>query len=153
MDGDEQRRFCEKCDHHVNNFAKMSADEAEAVLNQPGRICARVVVSPSRGILTRDGWIPRLAVAGAIAFSVAGCTSTSGDQGTKQTAMAMPPQKSPKTAAISQKVDHLAEDEKLVEVKKQELTKEGEDQYGTVGIVMSPGLFEETERQRKTSKK
>ena len=51
----------------------MKADEAEQVLNTSERICARITVDESRGVLTKDGWIPRLLLAGAVAASVAGC--------------------------------------------------------------------------------
>ena len=51
----------------------MNALEAELVLTTPERICARITVDASRGVLTKDGWIPRLLLAGAVAATVAGC--------------------------------------------------------------------------------
>jgi hypothetical protein len=81
MRGDEARRFCAGCGCHVHNLAQIPASEAEQLLTQPDRVCARITVDPKKGILTRDGWIPRLLAAGALAATAAGCapTVTTGD--------------------------------------------------------------------------
>jgi len=76
MTGDEARRFCAGCGCHVHNLAQIPAAEAEQLLTQPDRVCTRITVDAKKGILTRDGWIPRLLAAGAIAATAAGCTPT-----------------------------------------------------------------------------
>jgi type IV pilus biogenesis protein CpaD/CtpE len=73
MDGGEAKRFCSGCSCFVHNLSAMKANEAEQVLNTPERVCARITVDANRGVLTKDGWIPRLLLAGAVAASVAGC--------------------------------------------------------------------------------
>lgn len=67
MTGDEARRFCAGCGCHVHNLAQIPAAEAEQLLTQPDRVCTRIVMDAKKGILTGDGWIPRLLAAGAIA--------------------------------------------------------------------------------------
>ncbi len=76
MVGDEQKRFCKGCGCHVHNLDELTPDAAEALLESPGRTCVRMTTDPKKGILTKKGWIPRLALAGALAASVAGCTET-----------------------------------------------------------------------------
>lgn len=151
IDGGERRRFCEKCGHHVNSFEEMSADEAEALLNQPGRVCARVVLSPSRGILTRDGWIPRLAIAGALAFSATGCSSTPANQETKLTAASTSHDENPKTRKESPKVDGQGGNEKASN--EPELAKRGDDHYVAFGIPDLPENLKETKGFKTKSKK
>ena len=73
MAGDEQQRFCAGCGCFVHNVSELPADKAEELLSKPGRVCTRVHLEAKKGILTRDGWIPRLMLAGAVAASVAGC--------------------------------------------------------------------------------
>ncbi len=73
MEGGATKRFCSGCNCLVHNLSSMNALEAEQVLNTPERICARITVDASRGVLTKDGWIPRLLLAGAVAATVAGC--------------------------------------------------------------------------------
>ena len=74
MSGDEARRFCAGCGCHVHNLAKLPAAEAEQLLSAPERVCARITVDAKKGILTRDGWIPRLLAAGAMAAAAAGAS-------------------------------------------------------------------------------
>lgn len=74
MDGDEQKRHCAGCGCRVHNIAEMSAQEAETLFASPDRVCARLTVDDQQSVLTRDGWIPRMLLAGAIAATVAGCT-------------------------------------------------------------------------------
>ena len=74
MAGDDQRRFCTGCGCHVHNIAEYDADEAEQLLAQPGRVCTRIVTDAQKGILTRSGWIPRLALTGAVVAAANGCT-------------------------------------------------------------------------------
>ncbi|MBX3097422.1 MAG: hypothetical protein KF812_11215 [Fimbriimonadaceae bacterium] len=80
MEGDERRRFCSGCGCYVNNLSEMSADEAESLLQQTGRVCTRVLTDPRRGILTKDGWVSRVLTSGAVAAAMAGCqTATTGE--------------------------------------------------------------------------
>ena len=74
MDGDEQKRHCAGCGCSVNNVAELSAAEAETVMSSQGRVCVRLTVDEDHNVLTRDGWIPRMLMAGAIAATVAGCS-------------------------------------------------------------------------------
>ncbi|MEI7986789.1 MAG: hypothetical protein WCI55_14280 [Armatimonadota bacterium] len=74
MEGGATKRFCSGCSCFVHNLSAMNALEAEQVLNTPERICARITVDANRGVLTKDGWIPRMLLAGAVAASVAGCS-------------------------------------------------------------------------------
>jgi len=75
MEGNEQKRFCAGCGCHVYNIAEMNSTEAEKLLSQPGRVCTRLTVDNRNSVLTRDGWIPRMLLAGAVAATVAGCSS------------------------------------------------------------------------------
>ncbi len=77
MEGDERKRFCTGCGCFVNNISAMGASEAETLLASKGKTCTRISVNPKKGILTRDGWIPRLVFAGAVAATVAGCSENS----------------------------------------------------------------------------
>lgn len=81
MEGDDQKRFCAGCGCFVNNLAAMSATEAEELLSSTERVCTRATFDTKRGVLTRDGWIPRLVLAGAIAAIAAGCNTTTGESG------------------------------------------------------------------------
>jgi hypothetical protein len=75
MEGDAKKRFCASCSCFVHNIGEMTPTEAEAALNQTGRVCTRVVVDPAKGVLTKAGWVNRLLVAGAVAVTVAGCST------------------------------------------------------------------------------
>ena len=79
MSGDAQKRFCEKCTKHVHNLAEMSAEEAEQTLTTDQKICCRITIHERLGVLTRDGWIPRMLLAGGVAATMAGCTSNNVD--------------------------------------------------------------------------
>jgi hypothetical protein len=79
MTGDDAKRFCAGCQKHVHNIAEIRAKEAEELLSAGGRVCTRVLCDEKNRIKTKDGWIPRLLLAGAIAATVAGCESTTGD--------------------------------------------------------------------------
>lgn len=72
MVGDEQIRFCQGCGCNVHNLDELNPDVAEALLESPGRTCIRMKTDPHKGVLTKGGWIPRLAIAGAMAASVSG---------------------------------------------------------------------------------
>lgn len=87
MEGDEKKRFCAGCGCFVNNIEAMEPDEAEATLRQTGRVCTRVTMDAQRGVLTRAGWVNRLLVAGAVAITVAGCST----EGTNAEAMGKHP--------------------------------------------------------------
>jgi hypothetical protein len=73
MTGDEQKRHCAGCGCDVINVAEMSSSEAETLCSSTERVCIRLTVDDQQSVLTRDGWIPRLLLAGAIAATVAGC--------------------------------------------------------------------------------
>ncbi len=76
MVGNEAKRFCQGCGCHVHNLEELALDVAEALLESPTRTCIRMTTDPQRGILTKGGWIPRLAIAGAMAASVSGCAKS-----------------------------------------------------------------------------
>lgn len=73
MSGDEQRRHCSQCGCDVHNVEALSVVDADALLNTTERVCLRMMVDDQRNVLTRDGWIPRMILAGAMASAVAGC--------------------------------------------------------------------------------
>lgn len=55
MQGDDTRRFCDGCGHHVYNFASMTRDEAETLLRESeGRLCARLYQREDGAIKTSD---------------------------------------------------------------------------------------------------
>jgi hypothetical protein len=104
MEGGESRRFCDGCQCFVHNVAEMKADEAEDLLMQPNRVCARIVVDTDRRILTKDGWIPRLFAAGVIAAGAAGCTRDTSPINSIGK-VAIPVSTSPKSPKISPSVE------------------------------------------------
>lgn len=73
MTGNEQKRHCAGCGCHVLNVAEMKAGEAEALVSLPERTCVRLTFDENRSVLTLDGWIPRMLLAGAVAATVSGC--------------------------------------------------------------------------------
>jgi hypothetical protein len=73
MNGDDQQRFCAGCGCFVHNVSAMAANDAEKLLSKSEKVCTRLLVDERKGVLTRDGWIPRLMLAGAISISAAGC--------------------------------------------------------------------------------
>lgn len=73
MEGNDQRRFCQGCGCYVHNLTSMTAEEAEATVSQPGRVCIRMKLHAQKGIRVRDGWIPRLLAIGALAAGAVGC--------------------------------------------------------------------------------
>lgn len=75
MEGDQQKRFCAGCGCFVHNVSSLDANEAEKLLDTTERVCTRLIVDKQKGVLTRDGWVPRLLLAGAIAATVAGCSN------------------------------------------------------------------------------
>ncbi len=74
MVGGEEKRLCAGCGCHVHNLAGMPASEVEALLQAETKVCTRIMADPVKGILTRDGWVSRLVLTGAIAAGMAGCT-------------------------------------------------------------------------------
>lgn len=55
MQGDARVRHCDLCAHHVYNFAEMTRDEAEQLLQtHEGRLCARMYVRPNGTMMTSD---------------------------------------------------------------------------------------------------
>ena len=100
MEGDDQKRFCAGCSCFVHNLSAMEAKEAESVLSNPERVCARVTMDVNQGILTKDGWIPRFLLAGAIAATVSGCSTPQEFVG-ESTGKAVVPVKSKPPAELS----------------------------------------------------
>lgn len=74
MVGGEEKRLCAGCGCFVHNLSGMPASEAEALLQAETKVCTRIMADPVKGILTRDGWVSRLVLTGAIAAGMAGCT-------------------------------------------------------------------------------
>ena len=74
MDGDSRQRFCAGCGCFVHNISEVPAEEAEAMLAGTDKVCTRLTLDEKKGVLTRDGWIPRLLLAGAVAASLSGFT-------------------------------------------------------------------------------
>ncbi|HLO97365.1 MAG TPA: hypothetical protein VK171_02115, partial [Fimbriimonas sp.] len=54
-------------------ISELTAEEAEGVLSKGERVCVRSTSDPKKGILTKEGWIPRLLLAGAVVSTAAGC--------------------------------------------------------------------------------
>lgn len=75
MEGNQQKRFCSGCGCFVHNVSNLDAQEVEKLLDTTERVCTRLIVDKQKGVLTRDGWVPRLLLAGAIAATVAGCSN------------------------------------------------------------------------------
>jgi hypothetical protein len=73
MVGGEDKRLCAGCGCHVHNLAGMPASEVEALLQAETKVCTRIMADPVKGILTRDGWVSRLVLTGAVAVGMAGC--------------------------------------------------------------------------------
>ena len=76
MEGGEAKRFCAGCGCFVHNLAEMDADSAEALLSGNEKVCTRLTIDAKRGMKTRDGWIPRIMLAGALAATVATASAT-----------------------------------------------------------------------------
>ncbi len=74
MDGDSRSRFCAKCQHGVLCNEGLSGDELDSLTSGSERVCLRLTVHPSKGVLTRDGWLPRLVTAGIAAVVISGCS-------------------------------------------------------------------------------
>lgn len=79
MEGDEKRRFCLGCGKYVDNVANLGVEEAEELLARGEQVCVRMSTDSQKGILTRDGWIPRILLAGAFVASAGGCATTTGE--------------------------------------------------------------------------
>ena len=75
MQGDDQSRFCEKCVHQVRNSESMTATELDQAASSTQRVCLRLTVHPAKGVLSKDGWLPRLVTAGIAAAVISGCSS------------------------------------------------------------------------------
>src|SRR2546422_7960132 len=55
MPGDERRRFCQKCQKHVYNFAAMTSEETLMVIRETeGRLCGRLYVRRDGRVVTAD---------------------------------------------------------------------------------------------------
>ena len=75
MQGDAQSRFCEKCEHQVRSSESMTSSELDLATSSTQRVCLRLTVHPAKGVLTKDGWLPRLVTAGIAAAMISGCSS------------------------------------------------------------------------------
>ncbi|MEI7575503.1 MAG: hypothetical protein WCK51_01310 [Armatimonadota bacterium] len=75
MPGDERSRFCEKCEHQVRNSESMTSSELDRATSSMQRVCLRLTVHPAKGVLSKDGWLPRLVTAGIAAVAISGCSS------------------------------------------------------------------------------
>lgn len=71
MSGDEAKRLCDSCGCHVHNLEEFDADQAEALLNQPNKVCIRMQLDAQRGVKVRNGWIPQLIAASVLASAAA----------------------------------------------------------------------------------
>jgi hypothetical protein len=71
MSGDEQKRFCAGCGCHVHNISAMKASDAEQLLQSEEPVCTKIKVDEHNRVLTLDGWIPRLMLAGALTATAA----------------------------------------------------------------------------------
>ena len=55
MIGNDKVRFCEHCNLHVNNLSAMTRSQAQRlVARSSGRLCARYVVRPDGGVVTKQ---------------------------------------------------------------------------------------------------
>lgn len=75
MQGDDQSRFCEKCEHQVRSSDSMTSSELDLATSSTQRVCLRLTVHHAKGVLTKDGWLPRLVTAGIAAAVISGCSS------------------------------------------------------------------------------
>jgi hypothetical protein len=84
MSGDERVRFCDRCNLHVYNIARLTRKETEALIaNTEGRICARIFHRSDGTIMTKDCPVGLRAirrqgakVAGAVCAAVLSICST-----------------------------------------------------------------------------
>lgn len=76
MVGGEDKRFCAGCGCFVHNLAGLPVSEVDTLLKSETKVCTRITADPAKGILTRDGWVFRLVLTGAIAVGMAGCTDS-----------------------------------------------------------------------------
>lgn len=74
MEGNESRRFCNRCEHNVRNSESMTRAELTEATSSSDRICLRLTVHPTKGILTCEGWVPRLVTIGIAAAVISGCS-------------------------------------------------------------------------------
>lgn len=71
MTGDEQRRFCTKCGHHVNYLSAMTTKQAQEALSADGRVCVRYNADKFGRPIVRDRrFIKSLAAAAVILAGV-----------------------------------------------------------------------------------
>jgi hypothetical protein len=55
MSGDERVRFCDLCNLHVYNIARLTRKEAESLIaGTEGRVCARIYRRPDGTVITKD---------------------------------------------------------------------------------------------------
>ncbi|MGC4071849.1 MAG: hypothetical protein QM760_04915 [Nibricoccus sp.] len=58
MAGDDRRRFCAQCQHHVHNLSQLTEREIQKILNTDGRVCGMLVRDPFGRLITKPerGW-------------------------------------------------------------------------------------------------
>lgn len=85
MEGDEQKRFCGRCDKHVYNVSAMPAEQAEELLTRSNMgICVRFSRRSDGTVVTGDCPVGRqrrslkLSLAVASMFAAAACETTQG---------------------------------------------------------------------------
>jgi len=55
MAGDERKRFCEQCRHHVYNISEMTEGQVRALVSaSSGRLCGRIYRRADGTVITRD---------------------------------------------------------------------------------------------------
>jgi hypothetical protein len=74
MDGDQRSRFCLKCQHDVFSSEELSAGELDRMSASGERVCMRLTVHPKKGVLTKEGWLPRMVTVGIAAVALSGCS-------------------------------------------------------------------------------
>lgn len=77
MDGDDRKRFCAHCRLHVYNVAGMERAEANALLENDGKVCLRLYRRSDGTVITKDCPVGMRTVAGRTSavglFSIAVC--------------------------------------------------------------------------------
>lgn len=91
MRGNEQARFCERCQKTVYNLSAMTTAEAEATLCGPGDPpCVRYMRMADGRVSTKDRVLPRVALTAGLAAAAAGAAVILGDQPEPRPACAEP---------------------------------------------------------------
>lgn len=78
MAGDDTKRFCETCQHHVLNVSEMTEAELASLAERTDQVCIRAEVDPVRGLRTKQRWIAS-AIAFGVTGSIFGCSPAGGN--------------------------------------------------------------------------